>query len=282
MPGQRLRHESMHGMDAATLDELRTLRARAYGPSADIDDDPEAVRRLRELETRGDQVAAAPVEPPPAGAPALQPVTTLEPASAPTRDGDRGESAEPETAPASDEPPRAGDRRAGSGASGRTWALWTLSVLAAATLGAGLTYAQLSVEPVSAASGAPQIDTLQPDPLVEIQGGWFGAGPSSKVFEYYGLTLFETSGAYNPVSGGTCFTVVPTDQLPEGEIDENGWSISGLVQSGCSVASFPATVQLPIDSSVPQELRDRFAPGSALQFVFDGDRIGVFLDSGGS
>lgn len=33
-----------------TGDELRLLRARAYGPDADILDDPEAMRRLRELE----------------------------------------------------------------------------------------------------------------------------------------------------------------------------------------------------------------------------------------
>ncbi|WP_374976509.1 hypothetical protein ACEYYH_01350 [Microbacterium trichothecenolyticum] len=31
-------------MDAVTLDELRTLRARAHGPSADIDQDPAALQ----------------------------------------------------------------------------------------------------------------------------------------------------------------------------------------------------------------------------------------------
>ncbi|WP_460721027.1 hypothetical protein [Microbacterium aureliae] len=38
------------GEDAS--DELRALRARAYGPGADISSDPDALRRLAELEAR--------------------------------------------------------------------------------------------------------------------------------------------------------------------------------------------------------------------------------------
>ena len=48
--GEHRPHANMQVMDTATLDELRALRARAYGPSADIDQDPAAVRRLHELE----------------------------------------------------------------------------------------------------------------------------------------------------------------------------------------------------------------------------------------
>ena len=39
-------------MDHEWSDELRMLRARAYGPAADILDDPDALARLRELEDR--------------------------------------------------------------------------------------------------------------------------------------------------------------------------------------------------------------------------------------
>ena len=39
-------------MDTAALEELRALRARAYGPYADIELDPRAVQRLRELEAQ--------------------------------------------------------------------------------------------------------------------------------------------------------------------------------------------------------------------------------------
>jgi hypothetical protein len=50
----------MHEMDAATRDELRVLRARAYGPSADIDQEPSAIQRLRELESRTSTLASRP------------------------------------------------------------------------------------------------------------------------------------------------------------------------------------------------------------------------------
>lgn len=38
--------------EGSTTDELRALRARAYGPHADIAEDPAALRRLHELEER--------------------------------------------------------------------------------------------------------------------------------------------------------------------------------------------------------------------------------------
>src|SRR5690606_7508521 len=55
-------------MDTERVDELDVLRARAYGPAADIDDDPAAIRRLEELEARRTPRApilddAKPVEP---------------------------------------------------------------------------------------------------------------------------------------------------------------------------------------------------------------------------
>ena len=39
-------------MDDDVREELRLLRARAYGPQADIADDPVAVSRLRDLDPR--------------------------------------------------------------------------------------------------------------------------------------------------------------------------------------------------------------------------------------
>ncbi|MFK4837879.1 hypothetical protein ACI3KY_19290, partial [Microbacterium sp. ZW T2_14] len=41
------------------LDELRALRERAYGRDADIQDDPQALARLRELEAQSAGTAAA-------------------------------------------------------------------------------------------------------------------------------------------------------------------------------------------------------------------------------
>lgn len=55
-------------MDAATRGELDRLRLRAYGPAADIDDDPAALRRLIDLEAQAlrDRAVADTEEAPPA------------------------------------------------------------------------------------------------------------------------------------------------------------------------------------------------------------------------
>lgn len=293
----------MQGMDTATLDELRALRARAYGPSADIDQDPAALRRLRELEARerpgaaSDAVAlvhtpavpaehesaAARTEPAAQAEPSSPRVPASQPNSQPTRHVEgHGESpsgehlvaeADSTSTSADPAPPKGGLRL-------RTRLLWVLSVVVAATVAAGVTYAITSMAPVSVSSGAEQIATLEPDTLVDVPAGWFGAGLSSAAYEYYGLTLFEAAGGFSSAGNGTdCFTIVATDQLPADDADTNSWSMNGPIYSGCRVGVFPATVQFAIDSNSPEELRARFPDGSALQFVRDGDRIGVFHSS---
>ncbi|MDF2580672.1 MAG: hypothetical protein K0S49_2251 [Microbacterium sp.] len=293
----------MQGMDTATLDELRALRARAYGPSADIDQDPAALRRLHELEARqkpgvaSDAVAvvhavaasaepesAASPEPTAQDEPALPQAPAPRPIPPPTRYVDDGDAESPagehvveeaDSTPAGADPapPKHGLRL-------RTRLLWVLSVVGAAAVAAGVTYAVTSMAPVSVSSGAEQIATLEPDALVDIPAGWFGAGLSSAAYEYYGLTLFEAAGGFSSGGNGTdCFAVVATDQLPAADADTNSWSMNGPIYSGCRVGVFPATVQFAIDSNSPEDLRARFPDGSALQFVRDGDRIGVFHSS---
>ena len=71
--------------------------------------------------------------------------------------------------------------------------LWAASIVASAGIATAITYGLLAMSPVSASSGAPQVATLHPAPLVEVPSGWFGAGPSSRAWEFHGLTLFETS-----------------------------------------------------------------------------------------
>ena len=156
---------------------------------------------------------------------------------------------------------------------------WAVSVVAAAALAAAVTYALTWVAPVSVSSGAEQIATLEPVPMVDLPPGWFGAGPSSMAFEFYGMTLFETADGFTSSGGSDCFVIVPTEELPAADADTGNWSMSGAVHSGCGVGDFPATIQLPVDSNTPEELRSRFPEGSALQFVRDGDRVGVFLDT---
>lgn len=353
----------MHEMDTATLEELRTLRARAYGPQADIDQDPVAMQRLRELEnrhaaasTRGASTASASATAAGAthptgastyaGGASETPAAALGLESAPRQDshdarsspltglpsttgsgtsGNSGTSVFGTSAfgtsatDATDAGTSAGATETGtpgtaggdtgartSGAdsigtsatttgsdagtaesagkkpTGRltltTKVVWGLSVVAVAAIAAGVTYAATAMAPVAVSSGAPQIATLEPTDLVEIPAGFFGAGPSSRTFEFYGLTLFETQYGYGG-AGTDCFMAAPTESLPTQDSEQNSWSIDAQTYSGCGAGAFPATMQFPIDSGMPQELRDRFPDGSFLQFVFDGERIAVFLDS---
>lgn len=99
-------------MDAATRAELDALRVRAYGPDADIDHDPAAVRRLLALEEQlaasgGAGSAAAPDEPraprPPAS-PAPPPTSPPHHAS-PLRPRDASPATSPRTHVAETRPP---------------------------------------------------------------------------------------------------------------------------------------------------------------------------------
>src|SRR3954451_4697205 len=119
-----------HEMDAVERDELRALRARAYGPAADIHDDPAALRRLQELEPR----ASAPAPP------SDMEVHDSESTSAP-----QGSALQP------------GRRR---------WiaigAFWLLSVIVAAGVAWAVTFTTTYVPPVSASGAEVQVATLKP------------------------------------------------------------------------------------------------------------------------
>lgn len=263
-------------MDTATRHELRLLRSRAYGPGADIDQDPDAVRRLHELE--GLLRAPVPETPGAVAAPADD-IVEPEPFAAWEAAIGRSDEPTPERPEVHTDAEAPGDRKARSPRrlSRGIRVVWVITVVAAAAAAAAATYALTSFAPVSASSGAPQIATLEPAPMVEVPSGWFGSGPSSRAWEFYGLTLFETAGGFAGSGGTECFAAVATEDLPAETDDQNNWSISGAVYSGCRIGAFPATIELMTDSNAPEELRSRF-PDSALQFVKDGDRIGVFLD----
>jgi hypothetical protein len=395
----RMSRETMHEMDAATLEELRVLRARAYGPHADIDQDPAAMQRLQELtaaaatgpgdgprdsrdggenpgDGRGDGAVQGGGEDPGDGrgdgavvandaatagtAATARSATTAAPGTnrgsaasttaggATSRAGSfyatGGSAASPADSRTTDDgasavahenaestpqggptdaarPPGASDAGVASGVGDTRMAadaalsaarselssddpgsthrpssspgtrrrfavrvsrpvavLWALSVVAAAALAAGITYVATALTPVPVSSGAPQIATLEPTDLIEVPAGWFGAGPSSRVFEFYGLVLFESQFGFGG-AGTDCFGAVAAEHLPEPGADSSNWAMDGQFLTGCRVGAFPATIEMRVDSNLPQELRDRFPDGSYLQFVFDGDRIGVFLDS---
>lgn len=280
----------MPPMDTEIADELQTLRSRAYGPSADIGTDSAALRRLRELErlvrvpapVSLDTSAAVDsslsaenqglAEAPDAAAQVSERDSTA------ALDPDHSQTADPDELVADSSADDTGEPRRRR-LSWRVRLMWATSIVAAAGIATALTYGLLAISPVSVSSGAPQIATLRPAPRVEVPPGWFGAGPSSRAWEFHWLTLFETS---NGMLGGAgdCFAVVTTAAIPaEQEIDQNSWSISGLAYTACRVGAFPATVEMVVDSNAPEELRAAY-PDSALQFVKAGEQIGVFLDEG--
>lgn len=279
-------------MDAALADELRALRARAYGPEADIADDPQAVTRLRELEDL--HVRSRAGSPRAAEFPEHRDAVRLATSTAAAdRDMDAGalpasaEGAPPDVlqdAPdhVPDEHPRAA--RSSFIARHRT-ALWISSLAAAAAAAAAVTYGAVSFAPVAVSSGAPQITTLKPDPTIELPSGWFGRTEDALAWEFYGLTLSLGTTGFNGTAGDRCLSAFDATRLSTPD-DSNGgsYSYSGVVYSGCQAGVFPATIVVPLDGRpgdvTPESLRARFPDAKALQFVLDGDQVGVFLDSG--
>ncbi|RLK47358.1 hypothetical protein [Microbacterium telephonicum] len=290
----------MPAMDADSLAELRSLRARAYGPSADIQADPAARRRLDELEARQAGAAPHPGERPKRDHTAPDDAhgrTAAAQGSAPSANGVGRSSADlaqnPSTtptpeppAPAHSDPSHTGDpptdaENAPPRLTLRLKLLWAFTVVAAAAVAVAITWTLTYFAPISMSHGAEQVATLEPTDRVEVPSGWGGAGASSLVWDYDGLVAFETMQGYVGMNGGEdCFAVVVGESIPEEFDPSDGWGFGNGFWSGCGVGTFPATVEIFVGSDVPPEIRDRFPDGSALQFVRDGDRIGVFLDRG--
>jgi hypothetical protein len=276
-------------MDAENEAELRSLRARAYGPKADITTDRAAMRRLRELEAarRAEATGATDPSDPTVGeeeadaAPAEQLSADSSPTAiaAPTDEGTESEWWQPREEPDD-------DARVGATASAprRRRVLWALSVVASAAVAAGVTYALTAVAPVSASSGVPQVATLHPTTATAVPHGFFGASEDTPVYDFYGLTIFHAEGGFG--GGGTgvgdvCIMAVPTEQVPAVDsFDATSWGFDGPIYSGCSAGAFSATIEVPLRSEAPETLRARFPEARGVQFVLDGDRVGVFVDNG--
>ncbi|MFB8385947.1 hypothetical protein ACFC3F_02285 [Microbacterium sp. NPDC055910] len=251
-------------MDETTREELRMLRARAYGREADIDVDPSAQHRLEELErlARPTQRRTDTDEHVDTTDPSREdaPVVEVVPAAA--------ESSLP-SAPGDDIPPRPSLPR-------RTLALWIASVVVALLVGVAAT---VGVSGISALGGGSvrQVATLHAIDDFDWPEFVGVAGTGSAGYDdFYGLTPLRPRGGY--FAGGVeqeCLLVVFTEDIETGaEYPQGG------MFSGCGTGAFPATLQFPVDAGLPDELRERFPEGSALQFVLDGDRVVVFSDAG--
>lgn len=252
----------MQRMTAAP-DELALLRGRAYGPNADIHDDPRALARLRHLEDEERRAAShadAPVE-----------------VSDEEEDG-TGPNAPTAAAPAAADvaadttAPRRPPRRIP-----RAWLLaWAASVLVVAVSVGALVFSLASIRPVSEVTGATQVATLD-QPLDTTGLDWFPEwfGPQSEVvsYEYLGLVVMRLpAGMY--ASEVECINVAIISRFTN-----NGSSVGydGPTYYGCGAGPFPPTAPMVVDERAPDELRARFPDGTALSFVFDGERVGVFM-----
>ncbi len=264
----------MQGM-STPADELAALRSRAYGPRADIDDDPAALARLRELEAmqrRGRTVTddAPQTVPAPAAVGSAAPAPD---AGADASDAEREDATDRDAGSdgfASDAPPPPRPIARG-------WMIaWAASILVVAVTVGAVVFGLASIRPVDPSSGAAQVDTLTPNEAtldgMEWIKRWYGTDDSVRGWIYDGLAVVRTPiGMFG--TGSDCLTVVPVDAYSSAD-----QSISGPIYSGCSAGSFPATVEFVIDREMPEELRERFGEGTALSFVLRGDAVGVFHD----
>ena len=284
-------------LDADSERELRELRARAYGPRADIATDPIALRRLEQLEASRAAIPDSGVVSVDARSASVIADGRVEDRAGDAlldRLGDDSLWDDDPDAASTDDVDDAADTAVGPGPTGpgagrparlgrKHTVLWVSSVVASAAVAALVTFAVISLQTVSTSSGAPQVDTLRLTPEGAIPPSWFGAGSDVASAEFAGLTIFETPGwtseSGDRVSDNRCLSVARTsDLLEEGE-DEGDSYVGGPIYGTCGVASFPTALAMPFSDELPDELMERYPSGVAIQFVLDGDRVGVFVDS---
>ena len=249
-------------------DELRGLRARAYGPSADIDRDPAAMARLAELEAatgtgdaphrpapdrdRNDSPGPRPV------APTHAPMTDATPVAemAPAADGDAAGSA---PSPDLRRRPR--------------WlvpALWAASLVATAVITAIVT-STASVPPATAPEGGTLVAVLAPDP--SFSSDIFGTrGYGAQGFEdFHGLTPIAVDDRWAASFGTDSCLMIVASGVAAG--DDSIYT--GRWRTGCAAGPVPASVAMDLDSTVPAETSAAYAD-SVLLFVLDGDLVRVY------
>jgi len=279
----------MQSMDGDAREELTRLRRRAYGPDADIDGDPDALARLRELE------ALARAEDLPSGASASEtlrrrsraghtgaPVPAERGTQAPDRwtaaigldDGVAAEAAEAAASaelaasvtPALPAPPGWTPPRIG-----RALLIgWAASLVVVAVVVGALVFGLASLRPVSAETGARQVASLA-EPMSNPLGaeGGFGSSERTAYYDYAGLVIVVAEDILGPTAMGSCL-VITSEAAMSGE-DSSRPSVPG-----CGAAPFPPTVSLVVERNSPESLRAAFPVGTSLQFVWDGTAVAVF------
>lgn len=263
---------SIHSMDDDVRQELRRLRARAYGPDADISGDPVAAARLAALEEleRQERLATAPLAAPPpraGGEPA---------ASGADDDGAEDDGAEDDGADDDDDDLR---EHRPLVRSRRTLWVWAISLAAVTALASAATALTLTFVPVPTSVGAPQVGTLEPDPDAETPAVFGQRTGAERAFkDFYGVTAFAGYAQVDATENRSpCVYLLETREVSEQEAR----GVSGnFVYGGCGAGIFPATVEFVVAEGMPDAFVERFPIGTSVQFVFDGENVGVFADRG--
>lgn len=237
-------------------DELETLRRRAYAPGGDIGSDPDALRRLIELEARADPTEQVP-----------------KPSSSDTAE-ERGEepmTAIPDAAPAPSRSALPRPRRS-------TVILLAAAALVAATLATALILVQrVQTDPLQV--GATQIARLAPDPdYVPPSALYRGVTSETTAYaEWQGLRFITYPSIVGGDDSARCLVVWQPDLLDIGS--DGGSSYSGeLFTQACGAGAFPASTAVLLRETTPERSLTEFPPDTALQFVYDreNDEIVVF------
>lgn len=253
---------SIHSMDDDVRHELRRLRARAYGPDADISGDPVAAARLAALEELERQERLAPAPPP---RPRAEPA-----ASSAEDDGAEDDGADDDD-DLREHRPLVRSRR--------TFWVWAISLAAVTALASAATALTLTFVPVPTSVGAPQVGTLEPDPDAETPAVFGQRTGAERAFkDFYGVTAFAGYAQVDATENRSpCVYLLETREVSEQEAR----GVSGnFVYGGCGAGIFPATVEFVVAEGMPDAFVERFPIGTSVQFVFDGENVGVFADRG--
>ena len=266
-------------MDEQTAAELRALRARAFGPEADIADDSSALQRLQELEAAARASEPAPEPPAPTIAAADVPDETADraveaAASAPAMEPGHAPPEVRDALDAEPEAPRgltvAARRFVSRLTPRRVVALWIASLAVAVIVAATTSWAvtrrvqadPLQVASLGAIAGAPLPAFLSGAQDIE----------STVHADFHGLSAVAiTSGGWmQQGANDVCLYVVPTVA-----ISSDSESLGGPVYYGCGASPFPASVEFSVTEEAPAELREAFPVGSVLQFALQGNEVVV-------
>lgn len=238
----------MGGMTTDEERELRALRARAYGPGADIAGDESALRRLEALESRRRSRSAAPPDSP----------GVAESDGAPRAHRDRGDRAIV--------PPGPGPGPARRGLSRPLLWAWSGS-LAVATVAAAVVASVATAAfapPASMVPGARHEATLAIDETFSWPG-MFEGGMGRFYTAYAGYVPIATT-IFGPEE---CLMLYRADA-----IDPDSDTYRGDSSYGCGAGGFPPSVVVSVGAETSGE------PGvdRALQFVLNGSVVEVYAD----